>query len=226
MCFLDETGVVAKDNFFAVGVLSIDEGSRLPTIVQKFRQRNSWVGEWHFSGMTEKELKHYKRLVDLLSEDSSWSFTLTLADRSKFDVSAACGDRYLAYERIAAQSIASCMFNESQAVVLADEYSTPDNVRFEEDVRLSVNLRLQGNVVAAAVRVNSLSHDLMQVSDVLTGSLVYPYRSGQSNRHGKRQTAKRRLSTHVSDKLASRLPVHEFDRSWLEITNCDVSRGL
>jgi|GEM_PF-2212985 len=45
ICFLDETGVVAQDNYFAVGVLTISEDSDLPTFVRKFRQRNEWVGE-------------------------------------------------------------------------------------------------------------------------------------------------------------------------------------
>ncbi len=160
ICFLDETGIVAQDNFFAVRVLTIGESSDLPTFVRKFRQRIGWVGEWHFSGMNERELGHYKALIDLLREHAGWSFCLTLADRSNFDVSAACGNRYLAYERIAAQSIAASMPKDAQAVVLADEYSMPGSVRFEEDARWCVNSKFGGNVVAGAVRGQRIRESL------------------------------------------------------------------
>jgi len=224
ICFLDETGVVAQDNFFAVGVLTIGESSDLPTFVRKFRQRSAWVGEWHFSRMNERELSHYKALIDLLREHCGWSFCLTLADRSNFDVSAACGDRYVAYERIAAQSIAASMSPDAQAVVLADEYSTPDSVRFEEDVRWCVNSQLGGNVVAGAVRVSSDSHDLMQVADVLTGAIVYPFRSSRS-RQQRRPTAKRRLANYVAKELGNRLPVSDFDQAWLIPPNREQRNG-
>ena len=155
--------------------------------------------------MNERELSHYKALTDLLFEDSGRSFCVTLADRSNFDVSAACGYRYVAYERIAAS-----LSPDAQAVVLVDEYPTPDSVRFEEDVRWCVNSQLGGNIVAGAVRVSSDSHDLMQVADVLTGALVYPFRSSRS-RHQRRPTAKRRLATCVARELGNRLPLTDFD---------------
>jgi hypothetical protein len=215
-CFLDETGVVAQDRYFAVGVLTVPETSDLPTQVRKYRQRNNWTGEWHFSGMNEKGLRVYRGLVDLLRDQDGWSYTLTLADRSVLDVVEVCGDRYVAYERISAQSVSASMVDEAQAVVLADEYSTPDTVRFEEDVRWCVNSAVEANVVAGVIRVTSDCHDLMQVSDVITGALIYPYRQGVA-RMGKRPSAKRRLSSYVQAELAQRVPVTPFDPAWLSV---------
>jgi len=216
ICFLDETGVVAQDAHFAVGVLTVPENSDLPTQVRKFRQRSGWTGEWHFSKLNEKGLRVFKGLIDVLRDHSGWSFRLTLADRAALDVAEVCGDRFVAYERIAAQSVASSMVAGTQAVVLADEYSTPDTVRFEEDVRWCVNSEAGGNVVAGVVRVTSDCHDLMQASDVLTGALVYPYRQGRS-RTGKRPSAKRRLADYALAQLAGRVPVSPFDPSWVSL---------
>ena len=213
VCFLDETGVVAQDTIFGVGVLSVPEDSDLPTAVRKYRQRTSWHSEWHFCALNQKSLNLYKGLIDVLTNHPNWSFTLTLADRDKFDVVQATGDRFLAYERIAAQSLAASMPADRQAVALADEYTTPDTVRFEEDVRHTVNTQQGGNRLAAVVRVTSNCHDLMQAADVLTGALTFPLRGVP--RTGKRPSPKRRLANYVAAELGSRLPVQEFETTWL-----------
>lgn len=215
VCFLDETGVVAQDTYFAVGVLTVPEHSDLPTQVRKYRQRSGWTGEWHFSGMNDHGLRIFKGLIDVLRDHPGWTYTLTLADRSEFDVAQVCGDRCVAYERISAQSLSASMLSGAQAVVLADEYSTPDTVRFEEDVRWCVNTAAGANVVAGVVRVTSDCHDLMQASDVITGALTYPYRQGAA-RTGKRPSAKRRLSTYVQAQLVGRTPINAFDPVWIE----------
>jgi hypothetical protein len=110
------------------------------------------------------------------------------------------------------------MSPDAQAVVLADEYSTPDSVRFEEDVRWCVNSQFGGNVVAGAVRVSSESHDLMQVADVLTGAIVYPFRSSRSRQQ-------RRLARYVARELGDRLPVSDFDQAWLVPPNREQRNG-
>lgn len=214
-CFLDETGVVAQDNYFAVGVLTVPEESDLPTLVSKYRQRIQWRGEWHFSEVNNQRLSIYKELVDILCAHESWSFFVTIANRSEFDVAAACGDRFIAYERIAAQTLTASMVHERQAVVLADEYSTPDSVRFEEDVRWTVNSRFSCNIIAGVIRITSHSHDLLQLSDVLTGGITYPNRV-RVGRPGKRPSAKSRLSKYLMTKLAGRLNLEPFDPNWLD----------
>lgn len=40
---------------------------------------------------------------------------------------------------------------------MADNYSTPDDVRFEEDVQREVNRRLEGLVVTTICRLDSKS---------------------------------------------------------------------
>lgn len=109
VCFLDETGVIAQDDIFAVGVLALSEQSDLAVRVRKYRQRIGWTDEWHFTHLTTHGLGAYRGLIDVLVDCPEWMYRVTLADRTEFDVAAACGDRFLAYERIAAQSLAGIM---------------------------------------------------------------------------------------------------------------------
>lgn len=219
VCFLDETGVVAQDRFFAVGVLTLNECSDLPTQMRKLRQRRQFFGEWHFNQLETSTYRIYQEFVDLLVADSNWTYQLVLADRDKCDVAAECGDRYVAYERISAQTIAESLPSDAQVAVLADEYTTPDAVRFEESVRWDVNVKFGGNVVAAVVRVTSTSHDLLQASDVLTGAVVYKRRAaaGLAGGKWKRPTPKARMSRYVESTLGTRLAQAEFDPMWLQV---------
>jgi len=214
--FLDESGVVAQDRFFAVGVLMIPEGSDLPIEMRKYRQRTNWRSEWHFSAVNTQSLRVHQGLVDILKEHSCWSYQMVLADRGHFDVALHAGDRFRAYERIAAQAIASGIEHSKQAIILADDYSTPDSVRFEEDVRRTVNAYFGTNSLVAVIRIDSTGHDLLQVADVLTGAMTYPSRSGRSARTG-RPSPKRRLSAHVRRCLTGRLAVSKFDPVWLDL---------
>lgn len=219
VCFLDETGVVARDRFFAVGILTVPESSDLPTTLHKLRQRSKWFGEWHFNALDKSSYRIHRELVDLLAIHTGWSYHLVLADRDKLDVASACDDRFIAYERIAAQAIAQSVPSGAQVAVIADEYTTPDTVRFEEAVRWAVNTTLGGNVVAAVVRVTSTSHDLLQAADVLTGALVYKDRvaAGLAGGTGKRPSLKARLAGRVERELGQRVGQVEFDRQWLSV---------
>lgn len=214
--FLDQSGVVARDRYFAVGVLTIPERSDLPIAMRKYRQRISWRDEWHFSAVNTQSLRAHRGLVDILEEHSCWSYRMVLADRGEFDVVRHTGDRFRAYERIAAQVIAAGIGQSKQAVILADEYSTPDSIRFEEDVRSTVNTHFGNNSLVAVIRIGSVGHDLLQVADVLTGAMTYPMRSGRSA-PGKRPSPKRRLSSHVRGRLSHRLAVSRFDPAWLHV---------
>lgn len=60
--------------------------------------------------------------------------------------------------------------------MLADNYSTPDNVVFEIDVRREVNQRLKKLVLVSVCRLDSRSCDGLQLVDILTGAVTFEYR--------------------------------------------------
>lgn len=215
LCFLDESGVVAQDRYFAVGVLSIQHSSIVSREVRKLRERRTWFDEFHFSGVSSQSLAIHAALIDALAADDSWNFRLCLADRHELDVAAVLGSRFLAYERIAAQCLHGVFDGAGQAVVVADEYVTPDSIDFENDVRRVVNRRVQANAIAGVVRISSHGHDLLQVCDVLTGAVVYPRRRPGTRSRNSRPSVKSRLSRLVLTTLSHRMTVEPFDPLWL-----------
>ena len=63
---------------------------------------------------------------------------------------------------------------------VADEYSTPPGVRFEENVRDFVNRKAKhgphGRPVAGVCRMRSSGIDVLQIADLLLGATVYEYK--------------------------------------------------
>jgi hypothetical protein len=60
--------------------------------------------------------------------------------------------------------------------VVADNYSTPAHVVFEQDVRAEVNRRLAGLVVTSVCRMDSKAADPLQVVDLLTAAVAFEFR--------------------------------------------------
>jgi hypothetical protein len=67
IAFLDESGAIAHDRFFAVGCLKLSEPAPLTRAVQKFRDRNHWYREIHFAELTRGTLPLYKGVVDVVA---------------------------------------------------------------------------------------------------------------------------------------------------------------
>lgn len=62
--FLDETGSISHDRFFAIGILKCSEPSSLLRQVQHLRDQTHWYKEIKFSSVTTGTLGFYKRVVD------------------------------------------------------------------------------------------------------------------------------------------------------------------
>ena len=85
-------------------------------------------------------------------------------------------DAWLAYEKLATQVLIGAAKPYELLSVMADNYSTPHHVKFEEDVRAEVNRRLERLAVTTICRLDSKSCDALQVVDVLTGAVTFEHR--------------------------------------------------
>jgi hypothetical protein len=141
MAFLDEAGFIARDRFFAVGCLKLLEPSVLLRKVRKLRDRTQKYHEIHFKDLTKDSLPFYRSVVDLVAASDGY-FSCFVADRDQNDPVARFGSHWLAYEKLAKQLLLGTIRPRELLVVLADNYSTPDHVVFEQDVRAAVNKQL------------------------------------------------------------------------------------
>ena len=87
------------------------------------------------------------------------------------------GSPWAAYGKLAEQLVLASMHPEELISVMADNYSTPDEILFEEALRGSVNRRLQRLAVVFVCRLDSRSSDGLQLVDLLTSATAFEFRA-------------------------------------------------
>lgn len=175
--FLDETGAISKDRFFGVGLLKCKEPARLLRRVQKARDQLHWYKELKFSDVTGRSLDVYRRVVDLSLDHGDVEFFCFLADRQQADPVKRFGSHWDAYGKLAEQLVVAAMHPDELVSIMADNYSTPDHVLFEEDLRSAVNRRLQRLAVVSVCRLDSRASDGLQVADLFTSAVAFEFRA-------------------------------------------------
>lgn len=200
--FLDETGVISKDRFFGVGVMKSSEPSRLLRAVRKFRDQRHWYGEIKFSDLKPRALDLYKDFVDMcLDPAHGVHYFCFIADRSVADPVARFGTQWDAYGKLSEQLLVAVTAPDELVSVMADNYSTPDHVLFEEDLRAAVNRRLRRLAMVSVCRLDSKSSDGLQVADLLTSAIAHEFRAAAGLASAKSE--KGQLAEHVRDRLGA-----------------------
>ncbi len=197
VAFLDESGAIARSRFFAVGLLKLPESELLTRQIQKIRDRHHWYHEFHWTDVTGGALPIYREVLAVPASLGEARFACFVADRDAFDPVARFGSAWTAYERLATQLLLGNIRPDELVSVIADNYSTPDRVHFERDVRQEVNRRLGRCAVPSLVRLDSKSTDALQVVDLLTAAVAFEFQQ-QAGLAGRR-TPKARLLEHAKD---------------------------
>jgi hypothetical protein len=198
---LDESGAIAQDRFFAIGLLKISEPSRLLRRVQKLRDRTHWYNEIKFVEATQGSLGFYKDVVDECLGAGDVSFFCFVADREQNDPIVRFGTQWDAYLKLAQQLVAAVMSPDELLTLLADNYSTPDHVLFEEHLREGVNRKFNRLAVVSVCRLDSRSSDGLQIADLLTSSIAFEFRADAGL--AKHSSPKGQLAAHVRQRLGA-----------------------
>lgn len=172
--FLDETGGLqtTRDPFFAVGLLRCREPYELLRPMQRIRDRQHFYDEIKWNKVSAKKLPI---LIDLLNVffSADATFSAFIVDKQKHDVVERFGGLFNAYDALARQLVRGSIKRGETLWIVADEYSTPPMVTFEENVRDYVNQRLKRSAVAGVCRMRSSGVDLLQLVDLILGAAVY-----------------------------------------------------
>ncbi len=198
MAFLDESGTIASDRFFAVGCLKLSEPSWLLRDVQRWRDQRHWYREIHFADLTRGALAPYQEVVDILAR-SDLRFSCFVADRQVADPMERFGSSAKAYEKLAEQLLIGSIAPDEILTVLADNYSTPEVNPFEIVVRAEINRRLGCLAVASVVRIDSRAAVPLQLVDLLTSAVAFEFRQ-DAGLAGK-TSAKAQLSAYMRQRF-------------------------
>lgn len=211
--FIDETGAISRDRFFGVGMFKSTEPSRLLRSVQKLRDRRHWYNEIKFSDATRDSLPFYKEVVDIALAPDAGEFFCFIADRQQADPIERFGTPWDAYSKLAEQLVVACLRPDELVSVMADNYSSPDEVLFEEDLRASVNRRLRRLAVVSVCRLDSRSSDGLQVVDLLTSSSAFEFRAAAGL--ARSSSPRGQLAAYVRQKLG----VESLLEGWRDVNH-------
>jgi hypothetical protein len=175
--FLDETGTLGspRDPVFAVGLLRTRDPYELQRPMQRIRDKQHFYDEVKWSQVSAKKLPLLKTIVDVFFASPA-TVSVFVTDKQKHDPIARFGGLFEAYECLARQLVWGSIKRGETMFLIADEYSTPPTVTFEENVRDHVNKKLRRKAVAGVCRMRSSGIDLLQLVDLLLGAVVYEYK--------------------------------------------------
>lgn len=179
--FLDETGSISGDRFFAIGGLKLEEPGPLLRRVQKLRDVYHWYDELKFTSLTRKAVPFYQQVIDEVASEHRWEFYCFVADRQKADPIDRFGSQWDAYAKLAEQLVTALIHRSEIVTVLADYYSAPAGVQFEQVLRQAVNRRLARLGVVSVCCLNSNASDGLQLVDLLTGAVAFEFRQELGN---------------------------------------------
>lgn len=199
--FLDETGrlPVLRDRFFGVGMLKCPEPAVIQRPIQTLRDREQFRAEIKWSEVRQGNIRIYRQALKCFFDCEESTFACFIADKKANNPLNRFGDQWKAYERLSAQLLVGNIKPSEQVTVLADEYSTPAGITFEENIRDAVHLKLQRQAIVGVCRMRSTGVDLFQVLDLILGAVSYDHKIAAGLIHGR--NPKGRLLNHIKDRL-------------------------
>ncbi|OLT20697.1 hypothetical protein BJF81_15965 [Ornithinimicrobium sp. CNJ-824] len=146
-------------------------------------------------------MSSYLEVVDTAMTATTSNYFCFVADRQKADPVQRFGSHWEAYTKLAEQLVVATVKPPELITVLADNYSTPDEVLFEQALRANVNRRLRRLAVVSVCRLDSRSADGLQIADLLTSAIALEFRINAGL--AKATSPKATLAAHVRQHLGA-----------------------
>ena len=201
--FLDESGIISADRFFSIGMVKSAKAPKLLRSIQKLRDQMHWYDEIKWYDITKDSIATYKQIIDVcFSDPTLLEFYCFVADRSVADPITRFGSQWDAYGKLAEQLVVASAHPDELMAIMADNYSTPDHILFEEDLRAAVNRRLGRLAAVSVVRLDSRSSDGLQIADLLTSAVTFEFRQNAGLASAK--SPKGQVATYVRKSLGCR----------------------
>lgn len=204
-CFLDETGLLCspRDKFFALGIIKCCEPQKIYNRIRKIRQKYNYNEELKWSKLDRKIRFDVARefFNIFLAEDIS--FNCIILDKDKLDFSGYFNnDLYKVYRSFTVALLKLMLGKKPEEVVvlLADDYFAPTGFDMEKTIKKFINDHYKNFVVAGVCQIDSKSSDLLQLTDLILGAVVYDLKKVEKLIEGKGEY-KRKFLNFVYQKL-------------------------
>lgn len=175
-CFLDESGTLDPKSqpYFTVGMIKCSQPYFLQQEIRYVRESNHFWWELKFNNLNKAKFNIAKKVLDTFFNTQSVCFSSYSVDkRSEYFKKEFKSDPFFAYEQIAQDLLEGNLRKNEVLVVLADNVITPKRSRFEVNIKNQTNKKFQRLAIAGVCRLDSKTNDLLQLTDLLVGSINY-----------------------------------------------------
>lgn len=180
-CFLDETGQLNNkhDRFFALGMIKCSQPFYLYKKINELRDKTHFYDEIKFNKLSQKSLDVNLKTMDFFFNTPGVKFSCIVLKKDELDFDKHFqGDCWRAYESFAIQQLRGNISKNEILSVLADYVCTPPYIKFEVNVKRRVNEYFKRLAVHGVCRLDSRGTQLLQVTDLLLGVVVYDFKLG------------------------------------------------
>jgi hypothetical protein len=175
-CFLDESGSLSNrtEPYFTVGLLKMSMPYYLQSKILYQRSKLNFHDEIKFNKISKKNIDFAKFVVDSVFDTRSLSFySYTTHKDSKYFQNNFAEDVWSAYEKITLKLLDAALAEQEILILIADHVTTPKDVKFEVDIKKNFNTSKKRLALSGVCRFDSKSNDLLQIVDLIIGSITY-----------------------------------------------------
>lgn len=175
-CFIDESGTldIKSQPYFTVGMIKCSQPYYLQQKIKYIRSKNRFWWELKFNNLNKVKINIALEILDVLFETRSIKFaSYTIDKKSKYFKKEFSGNPWIAYEQIVKQLLIGNLGKNEVLIVLADDMTAPKIIKFEVNIKNSVNKKFKRLAIAGVCRLDSKTNDLLQLTDLLIGSINY-----------------------------------------------------
>lgn len=175
-CFLDESGKLGEVSqpYFTVGMIKCSQPYYLQQKIRYIREINNFWWELKFTDLNKAKLKVALEVLDTLFKTRNIYFSSYSVDKkSKYFKTEFHNDPFFAYEQISQQLLKGNLRKNEALIVLADNIVAPKRSKFEVNIKNKINDEFGRLAITGVCRLDSRTNDLLQLTDLLTGSINY-----------------------------------------------------
>lgn len=175
-CFLDETGSLSseKDPYFTIGIIKMSQPYYLQSKIMYERNVKNFHDELKFNTLSKNSIDFAKFAIGALLDTRSIDFySYTTKKDSWYYKKHFQENQWVAYEKITLKLLNKALSENEMLILIADHVTTPKNIKFEVNTKKNFNISKNRLALAGAVRFDSKSNDLLQIVDLIIGSITY-----------------------------------------------------
>lgn len=198
--FIDESRARASGGrFFVVAALKVRKPEAMARAMRTIREEHGeFKGEFKFKSVTDGTLPRYYEAIDLL-ESSDAQVHACVVDTEVYDPFKK-KPFWRVHADLVGQLLVGCTVKRELVHVLVDGISAPAGVAYGDTVKAEVNRRLGMTTVVGCLSLDSRCHDLLQVADLIAGSIAYDRGLRVATYHPKK-TEKKKVVTRLKAAL-------------------------